>query len=94
MTGHQYSGITANTDILMDEATSGLDNNSQERIEKLLKDEWHGHSTLLAIAHCIDMVKDYDRIAVMKNGKIMKNRTYDELLDQGGLFAKLVSTKG
>jgi ABC-type multidrug transport system fused ATPase/permease subunit len=79
------------TILLMDEATSGLDNSSQEHIQQLLEDEWRGRSTLLTVVHRIDMVKNYDRIAVMKNGKIMETGTYDELLEQDGLLADLVS---
>lgn len=76
--------------LLMDEATSGLDNNAQERIEELLEDEWRGKSTLVAIVHRLDMIKNYDRIAVMKDGKIVETGTYTELLEDEGILAELV----
>lgn len=81
------------TILLMDEATSGLDNNSQKRIQQLLEDEWRGRATLLAVVHRVDMVKNYDGIAVMKDGKIMETGTYDELLEKNGIFAELASAE-
>ena len=52
--------------LIMDEATSGLDNESQARIQNLLETQWKGKSTLIAVVHRLDIIKNYDRIAVMK----------------------------
>jgi ABC-type multidrug transport system fused ATPase/permease subunit len=79
--------------LIMDEATSGLDNNSQARIQNLLENQWRGKSTIISIAHRLDTVKNYDRIAVMKAGKIGEIGTYDELIEKKGLFYELVHGK-
>ena len=79
--------------LIMDEATSGLDNNSQSRIQNLLETQWRGKSTIISIAHRLDTVKNYDRIAVMKAGKIGEIGTYDELIEKKGMFYELVHGK-
>jgi len=79
--------------LIMDEATSGLDNNSQTRIQNLLENQWRGKSTIISIAHRLDTVKNYDRIAVMKAGKIGEIGTYDELIEKKGMFYELVHGK-
>ncbi|MFW6333336.1 MAG: hypothetical protein ACOC23_08550, partial [Thermodesulfobacteriota bacterium] len=70
-----------------------LDNNSQTRIQNLLENQWRGKSTIISIAHRLDTVKNYDRIAVMKAGKIGEIGTYDELIEKKGMFYELVHGK-
>lgn len=80
--------------LIMDEATSGLDNESQTRIQQLLEDRWRGRSTLLAVVHRLDIIKNYDKIAVMKEGKIVELGNYQELMDRQGILEELVHGKG
>ena len=75
--------------MILDEATSALDNNSQARIQKLLESQWRGKSTLIAVAHRLDTIKNFDRIAVMKAGKIGEIGPYDELIARKGLLYEL-----
>ena len=77
----------------MDEATSGLDNDSQARIQDLLETHWKGKSTLIAVVHRLDIIKNYDQVAVMKGGKIIEMGTYDELMDKQGVLRELVDGK-
>jgi ABC-type multidrug transport system fused ATPase/permease subunit len=77
--------------LIMDEATAALDNKSQARIQNILDTHWKKKSTLIAVAHRLDIVKSYDKIAVMKAGKIGEIGTYDELLAQRGLLYELVT---
>ena len=79
--------------LIMDEATSGLDNESQARIQNLLETQWKGKSTLIAVVHRLDIIKNYDRIAVMKRGKIAELGTYDELMAKHGVLRELVDGK-
>ena len=79
--------------LIMDEATSGLDNKSQRRIQELLEAQWKGKSTLLAVVHRLDIIKNYDRIAVMKAGKIVEMGTYDELMGEKGTLFELAAAK-
>ena len=79
--------------MIMDEATSGLDNDSQARIQNLLETQWKGKSTLIAVVHRLDIIKNYDRVAVMKGGKIIEMGTYDELMDKKSVLRELVDGK-
>jgi ABC-type multidrug transport system fused ATPase/permease subunit len=77
----------------MDEATAGLDNESQARIQDLFESHWKGKSTLIAVVHRLDIIKNYDRVAVMKDGKIIEMGAYDELMDKHGVLRELVDGK-
>ncbi|MBW2487386.1 MAG: ABC transporter ATP-binding protein/permease [Deltaproteobacteria bacterium] len=79
--------------LIMDEATSALDNNSQTRIQKLLETRWRKKSTVISVAHRLDTIKNYDRVAVMKAGKILEIGTYDELMARKGMLYELVGKK-
>ena len=76
--------------LIMDEATSGLDNESQARIQNLLETQWKDKSTLIAVVHRLDIIRNYDKVAVMKAGKIIEIGTYDELMDKRGVLRELV----
>jgi ABC-type bacteriocin/lantibiotic exporter with double-glycine peptidase domain len=79
--------------LIMDEATSGLDNDSQGRIQELLEAQWKGKSTLIAVVHRLDIIKKYDRVAVMKAGRIVEMGTYEELMDKKGTLFELATGK-
>ena len=79
--------------LIMDEATSALDNKSQSRIQRILDTKWKGKSTVLAVVHRLDIIKTYDRIAVMKAGKIGEIGTYDDLMARKGMLYELVYGK-
>jgi ABC-type multidrug transport system fused ATPase/permease subunit len=79
--------------LIMDEATSRLDNDSQGRIQQLLETQWKGKSTLIAVVHRLDIIKNYDHVAVMKAGKIVEAGTYDELMDKKGILFELATGK-
>jgi NHLM bacteriocin system ABC transporter ATP-binding protein len=72
--------------IIFDEATSALDNQSQAivsaSIEKL-------HATRIVVAHRISTITNADCIYVLDQGKIVQSGTYQQLLNQDGLFAEL-----
>jgi ABC-type multidrug transport system fused ATPase/permease subunit len=77
----------------MDEATSGLDNKSQRRIQELLEAQWRGKSTLIAVVHRLDIIENYDLVAVMKAGKIVEMGTYDDLMGKKGTLFELATAK-
>ena len=79
--------------MIMDEATSGLDNASQARIQNLLENEWKGRSTLIAIVHRLDIIKNFDSIAVMKAGKIIEQGSYSDLMKADGVLHQLIETE-
>jgi ABC-type multidrug transport system fused ATPase/permease subunit len=77
--------------MIMDEATSGLDNDSQARIQDLLESQWKGKSTLISVVHRLDIIKNYDSVAVMKAGKIVEKGDYKDLMQKKGTLYELVS---
>ena len=79
--------------LIMDEATSALDNTSQARIQNLLETRWKKKSTVISVVHRLDTIKNYDRVAVMKAGKILEIGTYDELIARKGMLYELVGKK-
>lgn len=76
--------------ILMDEATSALDNKSQARIERLMTTRWKGKRTVIAAVHRMDIIGSFDKVAVMKAGKLVEFGTYQELIEQKGILHELV----
>ncbi len=79
--------------LIMDEATSALDNKSQARIQNLLETRWKKSTTVIAVVHRLDIIKNFDRIAVMKAGKIIEMGAYDELLARKGALYELSGKK-
>lgn len=77
--------------MILDEATSALDNNSQKRIQNVLTRQWKGKSTLVSVVHRLDIVKEYDKVAFLKAGKIVEMGTYNELMEKKGYFYELAS---
>ncbi|HET7584235.1 MAG TPA: NHLP bacteriocin export ABC transporter permease/ATPase subunit [Gemmatimonadaceae bacterium] len=72
--------------LLFDEATSALDNRTQSIVSESLE---RLHATRVVIAHRLSTIEHADRICVVQAGQIQQSGTYDELMRQKGLFAKL-----
>ncbi|MGW8195858.1 MAG: ATP-binding cassette domain-containing protein, partial [Desulforhopalus sp.] len=79
--------------ILMDEATSALDNKSQARIQRLMTTRWKGKRTVIAAVHRLDIVDTFDKIAVIKGGKMVEFGPYQDLLEQKGILHELIYGK-
>ncbi|MBW1982506.1 MAG: ABC transporter ATP-binding protein/permease [Deltaproteobacteria bacterium] len=79
--------------MIMDEATSALDARSQARIQRLLETKWRGYTTLIAVIHRLDIIKSYDKIGVMKAGRLVEIGTYDELMAKKGMLYELIHGK-
>lgn len=81
--------ILANTRILiLDEATSSLDSESEKYIKDALKVLMKG-KTVFVIAHRLSTVVDMDRILVLEKGKIIEQGAHAELLAVNGLYKRL-----
>ncbi len=76
--------------LILDEATAALDNASQNRIQNLLENKWKGNSTVIAVVHRLDTIKNYDKVAVMKAGRIVEIGGYKELIAKKGMLYELV----
>ena len=80
--------------LILDEATASLDNASQARIQQLLNVELKGKHTLVAVVHRLEMVRDFELIAVLKGGRIIEIGNYEELMARKGLFYELANGPG
>jgi ABC-type bacteriocin/lantibiotic exporter with double-glycine peptidase domain len=76
--------------ILMDEATSALDNKSQTRIQRLMTTRWKDKRTVIAVVHRLDIIENFDKIAVTKNGKLIEFGTYQALIERKGALHELI----
>jgi ATP-binding cassette subfamily B protein len=80
------------TVMLLDEATSSLDSESerliQEAFEVLRKDR-----TTLVIAHRLSTVQGADRIIVLEDGHIVETGRHDDLIAANGLYARLAAVQ-
>ena len=73
--------------LVFDEATSALDNRAQAIVTESLD---RLSVTRIVIAHRLSTIRKCDRILVMDQGRIAESGTFEELVEKGGLFAKLV----
>lgn len=74
--------------LLLDEATSALDTES-ERLVQSAVDELSQSRTTIIIAHRLSTVQKADRIVVFENGRIVAQGRHEDLVQQGGLYARL-----
>ncbi|MFK7859139.1 MAG: ABC transporter transmembrane domain-containing protein [Granulosicoccus sp.] len=76
--------------LLLDEATSALDAESESKVQKALDRAMSGRTTLV-IAHRLATIIRADQIIVLDQGKVVDRGTHQQLLANGGLYAKLAS---
>lgn len=74
--------------MLFDEATSALDNESEKIVQAALE-RVAGHKTVIAVAHRLSTLKDFNRIVVMKDGEKIEEGHHQELMGTNGEYKKL-----
>jgi len=78
--------------LILDEATSSLDSESEVQVEQALEELMRGRTTIV-IAHRLSTVMRADRIFVIDGGKIVESGTHAELIGQGGMYRHLYLTQ-
>lgn len=74
--------------LILDEATSSLDNTTEILIQQALDELCKGRTTIV-VAHRLSTIKNANRIVVIGNGKIKEEGTHDELIKLNGIYATL-----
>ena len=74
--------------VVLDEATSSLDNESERLVEIAMEDLLRGRSTLI-IAHRLRTVRRADRVLVIDHGRVVESGTHEQLMASGGIYGKL-----
>jgi subfamily B ATP-binding cassette protein MsbA len=74
--------------LILDEATSSLDSESEIEVQKALEFLMQGRTTLV-IAHRLSTIRKADRIVVISNGVVVEEGTHEDLLERDGEYRKL-----
>lgn len=76
--------------LILDEATSSLDTETEKKIQEALRNLTKGRTTI-AIAHRLSTLRNCDRLLVIEDGKLVEIGTHEELMEKQGVFYNLVS---
>lgn len=79
--------------LILDEATSNLDQESEKIVQDTLEVLMKGKTTLV-IAHRLSTIRNADQIFVLREGKLIESGNYDELLKKQGEFSRLCQLSG
>jgi subfamily B ATP-binding cassette protein MsbA len=75
--------------LILDEATSALDSESEKLVQEALSSLMKNR-TALVIAHRLSTIQNADEILVMREGEICERGTHETLMQQGGMYRKLI----
>ena len=80
--------------LVLDEATANVDQRTDSLLQQTLRERFHS-ATIIAIAHRLDTVMDYDKVLVLGNGQVLEFGSPSDLLQmEGGSFASMVESTG
>ncbi len=79
--------------IVLDEATSSVDPGTERAVERALAEVSEGR-TVVTIAHRLSTAARADRVAVLRDGRLVELGSHDELVDANGFYARLWESWG
>jgi ABC-type multidrug transport system fused ATPase/permease subunit len=79
--------------LILDEATSGLDSETETNVFKAIRREF-SESLVVLVTHRLSSLKNADRILFLECGNIVETGTFDDLYQRGGVFRNLVDSGG
>ena len=74
--------------LILDEATSSVDNETEAALQRSLAQISEGRTTLI-IAHRLSTIRNADNIFVLENGKVIESGTHDELVLKDSMYKRL-----
>ena len=78
--------------VILDEATASVDADNERAIQEAIS-ELCKNKTLLVIAHRLKTIKDADQILVVSDGKIIERGNHNKLMEEDGIYARMVSVQ-
>ena len=78
--------------LILDEATSSIDSESEKLIQEATKRITEGRTSLI-VAHRLSTIKNADKIFVIEGGKVVEEGTHKELLNLGGVYTNLTTAR-
>jgi ATP-binding cassette subfamily C (CFTR/MRP) protein 4 len=79
--------------LILDEPTANVDSSTDELLQKAVAKSFEG-ATIIAVAHRLDTLIDYDKIVVLDNGGLVECGSPKELIERDGAFASMVYETG
>ena len=80
--------LRKSTILVLDEATSSVDSQTDEKMQKVIREEFKNH-TILTVAHRLNTIMDSDQVAVLEQGRLVELGAPGKLLERGGIFRDL-----
>ncbi|EAA65334.1 hypothetical protein AN0015.2 [Aspergillus nidulans FGSC A4] len=74
--------------LVLDEATSNVDNKTDETMQRIIREKFSNH-TIIAVAHKLDTILDYDKVVVLDSGRVIECEDPYTLLTRDSAFSKL-----
>ena len=78
---------------MLDEPTANVDSQTDKLLQEAVSRSFQG-ATILAVAHRLDTIIDYDKILVLGSGTVIEYDTPHELIMKGGVFCSMINDTG